>query len=207
VPARRDRMSVASRRTAQLLLTGGGLGRLDHFADRAGSSRDSGTAVAAGTARQHDPQAPLWRLSVRQQRFVNESPASHSAHPSCLPHRHAPVLRVAPCYVDLRVPRGFCELLLKRRPKKGVLANPLDLNFRLSQAALVEPGCHQPGPDRWRRRSAIPARGTSPDCTSRCASPASGVSKISPRTGSTPGDRREIGRTEDGTERGGILEP
>ena len=42
-----------------------------------------------------------------------------SLPPSCLPHRHPPFFRVAPCYVDLRIPRGFLQLLVKRRPKKG----------------------------------------------------------------------------------------
>lgn len=46
------------------------------------------------------------------------SPA-FSLPPSCLPHRRPPFLRVAPCCADLRVPRGFREPLVKRRPKKG----------------------------------------------------------------------------------------
>jgi hypothetical protein len=42
-----------------------------------------------------------------------------SLPPSCLPPRHPRFLRVAPCCPDLRVPRGFRESLVKRRPKKG----------------------------------------------------------------------------------------
>jgi hypothetical protein len=47
-----------------------------------------------------------------------------SLPPSCLPPRHPRFLRVAPCCPDLRVPRGFRESLVKRRPKKGALADP-----------------------------------------------------------------------------------
>jgi hypothetical protein len=48
-----------------------------------------------------------------------------SLPPSCLPHRHPPFLRVVPCCVDLRVPRGFLQIARETRPEKGVLSDPL----------------------------------------------------------------------------------
>src|SRR5580704_5625163 len=91
---------------------------------------------------------------------VNIGPRFEEIHPrlslppSCLPHRHPPFLRVVPCCVDPRVPRGFLRSPVKRGPNKG-LSQILSPRRRRREREVGAEG-YEGGPSPLRVRAETP---------------------------------------------------